>query len=100
MNMEIISEKDREKLDYPSILDCVDWKRKEYQVVGVSSTNNIKKDLFLLNSTSQENPKTYRIKGAKFIRYSIIREPVGTFVYRKDEGVMVTGELGGGKKVK
>lgn len=86
------------KLDYPTMLDVVTWEDKYYQVAGGGRFNDPKRDFYSLNPL-EKNPKTIRVgEGAKFIRTPAVDPPEG-FVFRREEGVKVTGRLEGGKIV-
>ena len=78
---------------YPTILDVVDWKEKEYQVVGLARME--KDDIYLLNNLDNGEP-LIRVKGANFKPVEK-RDPGKGRVYRKEEGVRVTGKLIGGE---
>ena len=90
------SQEKSSRLDYPTTLDVVTWKDIHYQVVASGRYNDPQKDFYSLNPL-EENPQTIRVgEGARFVRTPISDPPEG-FVYRRDEGVKVTGRLEGGK---
>ena len=91
------SEKGQKLSDYPGTLDVVIYSGKEYQVAGIGQFGDIKKDLYKLRDP-EDNDVLVEIKGAKFKRFKVKREPKSENIYRKDEDVMITGELVGGKK--
>jgi hypothetical protein len=76
----------KKKQDRPTMLDVIEYKGKEYQVAGGSQK------LFLLNDL--ETDDTFRVKG-KFSRFDETREPGPGNVFRRDEGVRVTGLISG-----
>ena len=78
---------------YPTVLDVVDWKKKEYQVVGVARMG--KDDFYLLYDLDSEKP-LIRVKGASFEPVEK-RDPGKGRVYRKDDRRRVTGKLIGGE---
>lgn len=82
---------------YPTILDVILYRGKEYQVVGSIQTKNIKKDVYKLRDP-QDSKVLIEVTGAKFDMFDVKEEPKSVNIYRKDENIMVTGELIGGKK--
>ena len=82
--------------DYPTVLDVVIWKDTHYQVVGIAQTKSYKNDLFTVQGL-EDKDTPFRIKGARFHR-TISQDPPEGRVYKREEGVRVTGELLGGKR--
>lgn len=83
-------------LEYPVMLDVVIWKKDPYQVVGSAQTNSQKTDFFILQDTTPDS-KPFRVKGAKFVS-TITKDPPAGYVYKRDEGVRITGKLVGGRR--
>jgi len=91
------AEKARQRPNYPGTLDVVEVGGKEFQVVGVNQTGNIKTDMYLLRDP-RNSEVLITIEGAKFKAFDRTKEPESKNIYRQDEGVKVTGILVGGKK--
>ena len=79
----------KKKKDSPTMLDVVDYRGKEYQVAGGSDKMFILKDL--------ETEEIFRVKG-RFKRASEMRDPAAGYVFRRDEGVKVSGTITGKKQ--
>lgn len=79
---------------YPVTLDVVEFNGNEYQVIASSQTGKVANDRFVLKDIRTE--EILRVKGAVFAPIKL-RDPGPGDVYRKDEGVKVTGLIFGGE---
>lgn len=89
-----MSETRREGPIYPGILDVVDYGGEEYQVVSSAQTGDPNKNRYVLKNTN--TGAIIRVVGAIFTPFPT-RTPDAGDVYRRDEGVRVTGSLEGGE---
>lgn len=89
-----MSEKQAEGPIYPVTLDVVDYKGEEYQVVASAQTGDPNKDQYVLKNTN--TGETIRVTGAVFTPFPTRTPGIGD-VYRRDEGVRVTGLIAGGE---
>jgi hypothetical protein len=82
--------------DYPIALDVVIWKDNSYQLAVVAQTKSYRDAIYTVTEL-ESNGQQFRIKGAQFHR-TVSQDPPAGNVYRRREGVRVTGELIGGKR--
>jgi hypothetical protein len=79
--------------EYPTTLDVVRRKGKEYQVVAMSQTGDPEQDIYVLKNP--QTGETQRVTGARFSSTQT-SEPGKGDIHKRDEGVRVTGKLEGG----
>ena len=94
---EIGTENRQTRLDYPTLLDVIVYRGKEYQVAGriEIEPGNFKTDEYSLINPHKKK-FLFKVKGAKFNRFKVGEEPKSQIFYRQDEGVRITGKLTGG----
>ena len=97
--MSEIGEGSSKEITYPVTLDVVLFGGKEYQVKGSAQTGNPKKDIYNLRDPLNLNV-LIEVKGARFELLKENRKPGSGEILHRDEGVMVTGKLVGGKLTK
>jgi hypothetical protein len=89
----------KDKPQYPTNFDVVNFKGKEVQIVVRAQTKDPKTDIYtdIYVVKNTETGETFRVTGAKFVPSST-QEPIPGQIYKGDEDVRVTGSLTGGKK--
>lgn len=90
-----MTETKRSDTEYPTTLDVVRREGREYQVVAMSQTGNPSEDLYVLKDPG--SGEIHRVKGARFTP-TTPAEPGKGEIHKRDEGVRVTGNLGGGSR--
>jgi len=92
------SGKEKSKIDYPATLDAVHHLGRVQQVVSSVQTGDKDKDRFLLRNPNNE--EFTEVNGGVFKRYMIAIDPKDVGVkglIHQDQGVMITGNIQGGK---
>jgi len=87
----------KDGLDYPINLDVVTWKNDPYQVVAMAQTGVQEKDIFVVRYLVPDS-ETFRINGARFVRFDVTKDPPDGEILKRDEGVRLTGELVEGER--
>lgn len=87
-------------LDYPTALDVVKWKGRNFQVVGTARTGAPESDFYMVRPL-KANSETFRIgNGAKFERMTTKQDlPKRGNIMLRGEHIMITGKIVGGEKL-
>ena len=86
-----------EKIDYPIALDVVLFEGRRYQVAEIAQTGRPDDDIYVINDIEDPDKESFRVRGATFNRLPVTEDPGEGAVYRREEGVRLTGELIGGE---
>ena len=86
-------------LDYPTALDVVKWKGKNFQVVGTVRTGVPESDFYMVRHLKADS-EIFRIgNGAIFERMTKQNLPKRGNIILRGEHVMITGRIVGGEKL-